>query len=315
MKRKIVFIKRYDYGKGVVDLGEYVISYASSCSFLCEYCYLKFAKAPKKPIIYENIEVLEKELKELFLKEETKNFYFNLGETTDAFLSEKHIEVINQISELISFFAERYDRRVFLELRTKTDNILKISPLNKRKNLFYIYGVSLLPEEIISNFEKGTANLEKRIAGIKKAQELSYLIGLRFEPIIIYPVFGITYEEVVNSLKNLISLYKEIFLKLRSFLDISLLHSISLGTLRLTKKQYKYLKEKRSKLVFFEMVLSPDKKYRYSRPIRLYLYQELIKNLKEIFGKTIIDKIYLSTEFPYIWKGCNLPLRLLSAFY
>lgn len=315
MKRKIVFIKKYDYGKGVFDLGEYVISYASSCSFLCEYCYLRFAKTPKKPVIYENIEVLKEELKELFLKEERKDFYFNLGETTDAFLSEKHIEIIDKISELISFFAEKYNKKVFLELRTKTDNILKFPSLKKRKNLFYVYGVSLLPEEVIANFEKGTAGLERRIEGIKKGQELSYLIGLRFEPIIIYPVFGIIYEEVINSLKNLISLYKDIFLKLSSLLDISLLHSISLGALRLTKKQYKYLKEKRSKLAFFEMVLSPDKKYRYSRPIRLYLYQELIKSLKEIFGKGIINKIYLSTEFPYIWKSCNLPLKLLTNFY
>ncbi|MEO0112080.1 MAG: spore photoproduct lyase family protein [candidate division WOR-3 bacterium] len=315
MRRKIVFIKKYDYGKGVFDLGEYVLSYASSCDLGCEYCYLQFAKTPKEPVIYENVEVLEKELKELFLKEEKESFYFNLGETTDAFLSERHIEIIDKISEVISFWSEKYDKRVFLELRTKTDNLFKFPSLNKRRNLFYIYAISLLPQEVINNFERNTAPLEKRIESIKKAQELSYLIGLRFEPIIIYPVFGIDYEGVVNSLKNLISLYQDIFLKISFLLDTFLLHSISLGALRLTKKQYKYLKEKKSKLAFFEMVLTPDKKYRYSRPIRVYLYQELIKNLKEIWGEKIINKVYLATEFPYIWKACGLPLKLLTDFY
>ncbi|MEO0097020.1 MAG: spore photoproduct lyase family protein [candidate division WOR-3 bacterium] len=314
MRRKIVFIKKYDYGKGVFDLGEYVISYATSCSLGCEYCYLQFAKTPREPVIYENLEVLEQELKELFLKEEERNFYFNLGETTDSFLSQNHIEIIDRIGERISFFAERYNKRVFLELRTKTDNILKFSSLNKKKNLFYIYGISLLPEETIINFEKNTASLESRIESIKKAQELSYLIGLRFEPIIIYPVFGITYEEVINSLKNIIINYQEIFFKIFKILDVSRLHSISFGALRLTKKQYKYLKEKKSKLAFFEMVLAPDKKYRYSRPLRVYIYQELIKSLKEIFGNKIIERIYLATEFPYIWKACNLPLKLITGF-
>ncbi|MCS7249636.1 MAG: hypothetical protein N2323_07150 [candidate division WOR-3 bacterium] len=309
MKRKIVFIKKYDYGRGVFDLGEYVISYASSCHLGCEYCYLKFAKTPKEPVIYENIEVLEKELTQLFLENKAQNFYFNLGETTDAFLSEKHIETIDKISEVISFLAEKYDKRIFLELRTKTDNILKFPSLNKRKNIFYIYAISLLPEEGITNFERNTASLEKRIESIKKAQKLSYFIGLRFEPIIVYPVLGITYEKVIKSLKGLIISYNKILEKISSILDFDLLHSISLGTLRLTKKQYKYLKEKKSKLAFFEMVLSPDKKYRYSRPIRVYIYQELIKSLKEIFGEKIVNKIYLATEFTYIWKACNLPLK------
>lgn len=314
MKRKIVFIKKYDYGKGVFDLGDYVISYASSCHLSCEYCYLKFAKIPQKPVIYENVEILDKEIKELFLIDNNKKIYFNLGETTDSFLSDDHIKIIDKISEVIEKNAQEYGKKIILELRTKTANIFKFLPFKKRKNLIYVYAISLLPNETILEFEKNTAGLEKRIEGIKKAQELSYLIGLRFEPIILYPVLGITYEEILSSLKNLVVCYNKIFERVFPVLDFNLLHSISLGTLRLTKKQYKYLKEKRSKLAFFEMVLTSDKKYRYSRPIRVYIYQELIKNLKEIFGEKIISKIYLANEFPYIWKACNLPLKLITNF-
>ncbi len=314
MKRKIVFVKKYDYGKGVFDLGDYIISYASSCHFGCEYCYLKYAKVPKKIVVYDNLEVLEKEIKELFSTSEEKRFYFNLGETTDAFLSEKHLSIIDKISEIIERNALVYKKQAILELRTKTENIFCYS-LKKKENLIYVYAVSLLPEGVIKEFEKSTSSLEKRIATIKKAQELGFLIGLRFEPIILYPVLGITYEAVLTSLNNLISEYQKIFTKLKEILDLRFLSTISLGTLRLTKSQYKDLKERKSKLAFFEMVLCPDKKYRYSRPIRVFIYKNLIKKLKEIFDDKIIDKIYLTTEFPYIWKAVDLPLKKLIDFY
>jgi spore photoproduct lyase len=314
MKRKIVFIKKYDYGKGVFDLGDYVISYASSCHFGCEYCYLKYAKVPEKIVIYDNLEVLAKEIRELFANRKEKKFYFNLGETTDAFLSEKHLLIIDKIAEIIKKNAWAYQKEAILELRTKTENIFRYS-LKKKENLIYVYAVSLLPEIVIKEFEKNTASLEKRIATIKKAQELGFLIGLRFEPIILYPVLGITYEDVLNSLNNLISEYQKIFIKLKEILDLRFLSTISLGTLRLIKRQYKDLREKRSKLAFFEMILCPDKKYRYSRPIRVFIYENLIKKLREILGDEITDKIYLTAEFPYIWKAVNLPFKKLIDFY
>jgi len=314
MKRKIVFVKKYDYGKGVFDLGDYIISYASACHLGCEYCYLKYAKVPKKIVVYDNLEILEKEIRELFSQREEEKFYFNLGETTDAFLSEKHLLIIDKISEIIEKNAWVYKKKAILELRTKTENIFCYS-LKKKENLIYVYAVSLLPEIVIKEFERSTSSLEKRIATIKKAQELGFLIGLRFEPIILYPVFGITYEDVLNSLDNLISEYKKIFVKLKEILDLKSLSTISLGTLRLIKSQYKDLKERKSKLAFFEMVLCPDKKYRYSRPIRVFIYENLIKKLKEIFDNKIIDKIYLTAEFPYIWKAVNLPFKKLIDFY
>jgi DNA repair photolyase len=105
-ERKTYFINKYNYGEGVVGFDEYVISLGTNCSLGCKYCYLKFSKTPQTPIIYQNFNKLEEELERLFLSKKEKIFYFNLGETTDSFLTKKHFETLIEISKIIDELAK-----------------------------------------------------------------------------------------------------------------------------------------------------------------------------------------------------------------
>ncbi len=310
MIRKTRFINKYDYGKNIVELDEYVVSLGTNCSLKCEYCYLKFSKTPPKPTIYENLNKLKEELLSLFTQNPQKIFYFNFGETTDSFLTKKHFEILEKIVEIISILSKEYKKFCFIEFRTKTSNIFKFGKKINYQNIKPIYATTLTPQLTIEEFEKGTANLEERIKTLQLAESLGFLTGVRFEPIILYPVLGVTYNELLTSIENLIETYKNLIKDTLEKLNFDYLHSISLSTLRLTKKQFKILKQQQSKLCFFEMFLCPDGKFRYSRPIRLTIYNKLINSIKDI-TPNLTQKILLSFEPEYIWKNCKIKLKTL----
>lgn len=309
-QRKTNFITRYNYGKEVVSLDEYTVSLGTNCTLSCEYCYLKFAKTPPVPVLYHNLESFQSELDWLFSCSKDKIFYFNFGETTDVFISNQHFDQFCKSIDLISSTAVKYDKFCFVELRTKTDNIFKFGKTFHYKNVSIVYAPSLSPQDVVATFEKGTANVNARVESLHYSQTLGFLVGLRFEPIILYPVEGIYYEHMVNSVKNVVENYKQLIQKVFQTINAGMIHSIILSCLRLTKKQFKLLLKKRSKLCTPEMFLCQDKKYRYSRPVRVTIYNELIKYIRENYPAAG-DKILLSYEFEYIWKSCGLEIKTL----
>jgi|GEM_PF-1145096 len=315
-QKKTSYIVKYNYGRGVVDLGEYVISFATSCDLGCEYCYLKYSKVPKKPILYDLLrEKFAEEIEILFsLPMEEKIFYLNAGETADSLLTITHFEELHKIVEITYGKAKKYNVRCFIELRTKTENIFKIKKIPTNNEFIKIvYTATLTPQNIIEKFEKAgrVASLQRRIEALKYALSLGLLVGIRLEPIIFYPVTGLSYKEILNSMQILLNNYRSLLFSCRDILNSKNFHSLALSSLRLTKKQYKILKNKRSELCFPEMFLCPDGKYRYSRPIRVKIYTELINYIKSI-SPQLISKLLLSFEFDYIWRACNLEVKKLK---
>lgn len=310
MLRKTKFITKYNYGNEVVDLDEYVVAFSDSCYLNCEYCYLKFSKTPKLPVIYQNFNKFESELKELLSLSKEKIFYFNFGETTDTLMSEQHFNCLYDSVLLISNLAKKFNKLCFIEIRTKTKNIYKLSKPFIFQNVYTIYATTLSPQEVVNNFEPNTASTKDRIESIKYANQLGMLTGLRFEPIILYPVEGIFYKNVVDSVENVVKSYKLLINEIFQKVNVKNLHSVTLSCLRLTKKQFKYLLDKKSVLCHFEMLLCQDKKYRYSRPIRVTIYRQLIEHIKKV-SPELNNRILLSFEFKYIWESCGLKLQTL----
>lgn len=312
--RKTEFVSKYAYGKNIVDLDEYVISIATSCSLSCDYCYLKFAKTTKKPVIYVNLREVEREVESLFFTLQKNIFYFNCGETTDSLLTKKHFENILEVSSIISYLSKKYNKTSYLELRTKTKNIFNYPKKINFDNLKIIYTATLSPQIIVETFEKGTASLNERIETLCFAQECGYLIGLRFEPIIIYPVNGINYPDIVNTVKNIINDYKQIITQIIQKVDNKFIHSITLSCLRLTKQQFKLLLKDKSELCFFDMYLCPDGKFRYSRPIRSTIYSHLVEHIKNL-NHNLYKRTLLSFEFDYIWEAAGLEIKKLTELF
>ncbi len=315
MQRKNKFITKYDFGNNIVSFDEYVISFGTSCSLNCEYCYLKYSKTPDTAVLYkiQPIEI-EKELGELF-RCGKKFFYFTAGETTEPLLSEEHWDNLCKIIQIISKEAKKYNIKCLIEIRTKTDNILKFKSLPLQdENIKIVYSATLSPQEIINNFEKNTVSLKDRIEALKYAAKLGFLLSINFEPIIFWPVSGIQKKKILHSLHILLNNYKQIINQVGDIFENPNFFLLNLSCLRLTKQQYKTLSDKKSKLCFFEMFLCEDGKYRYSRPLRITIYNELINFVKFLWPK-IENKIFLSFEFDYIWRACGLKINLSNFIF
>jgi DNA repair photolyase len=315
--KKTHYVEKYNYGSGVVDLGEYIISFAVSCNLGCEYCYLRYSKAPKKPVLYNLLEEnFSEEIEILFSSSSgmEKIFYFNTGETTDSLLTMAHFEELYKMIEIIREKARKYNVKCFIELRTKTENIFKIGKIPiSDESTKVIYTATLAPQNVIEKFEKDNriAPLQRRIDGLGYALSCGLLVGIRLEPIIFYPIAGLSYKEILNSIQILLTNYKALLHSCKDVLDSENFHSLAFSTLRLTKEQYRILKDKGSELCFPEMFLCPDGKYRYSRPIRVTIYKELINYIKST-SPQLINKTLLSFEFDYIWEACKLKVKKLT---
>lgn len=311
--RKTSYVSRYNYGRDIVDLGEYVISYGSNCTLECEYCYLRFVKVPNKAIVYEvDLNKLTSELEVIFSNGKENVLYFNCGETTDSFLTTEHIKFAEMIVEKLLVFSRKYSKKVYIEFRTKTKNA---SLLNFGKGLGLVvpvYAISLLPEGIRKFVERNSLSTSERIEDLASLVESGNVVGIRVEPIIVYDGYVGGGVKLENFLSEYNKMFMELSEKLRNNYDK--IHSISLSVLRFTKNQFKRLLEEKSKLIFPEMVVCPDGKYRYSRPLRVFIYSKLIDFLRKGFGDEILGKICLACEFDYIWKSCNLKIKRMIDF-
>lgn len=313
-KRRTGFISRYNYGKKVTDLGEFVLSYATSCNLGCEYCYLNFVKTPVWPVLYKNEELMFQELEDVISNQVDRDFYINCGETMDSLLFDEHIRTVERIIDFLTTKAGVYNKNVTIELRTKTNNVDKMKSVESvgREKMKVVYATSLMPESIRKNFELKASSISERIDCLNKAIEKGMLIGLRFEPIIIE---SLTNESTEIAIKNLVYEYEMLIRNIKvKIAEITKIHSISLSTIRFTKEQFRFYVAQKSTLIWPEVVICPDGKYRYSRPIRIEIYKNLIELLKKYFGNTIINKIFLATEFDYIWESCGLKIKKMVEF-
>jgi spore photoproduct lyase len=98
---------------------------------------------------------------------------------------------------------------------------------------------------------------------IKKVAEVGYPIGLHFDPMIYYPDWQNGYSSLIAQLFDVISANQIAW--------------ISIGSLRFNPEQKEKMEANfpRQTLTASEMVLAPDNKIRYVKPLRIEMYQFL----------------------------------------
>lgn len=292
--RKNEFVTNYEYGRGIVNLGEFVLRIYSNCPANCLYCYQKVRqgkdsilndKVHKKVctsiIFYTNYEKIFAEIDQL--RKQFSSFYklyFNAGENSDSLF----LDHITELSpKLVSYFAKIPN--CFLELRTKSDNVDNLLGLEHKGKV--IIAFSMNPQEIIEELEEGTATLQERITAAKKCQEAGYYIGIRIEPIFHFEGWEKAYQDLLENIFDQ--------------LKISMFYSFSLSTFRYTPmlKSKILAQNPHTWILHDEFVPGVDGKYRYFKPIRLKIYNFLVDQILRHYPSAFI---YLSSEPENIWR-------------
>ncbi len=184
------------------------------------------------------------------------------------------------IQEFVPFFEElnstllqkrgaRGEGWVMMEIRTKSANIQPILDFDfVPKNTEFAF--SLNPQSLIEKYEKGTSNLDERIAAINVLLRKWYKVWLRFLPLL--PV------------KNYKEIYSKFVEEVGEKIDMSKISSSFASGLLYTKKDYGVMLKKYPKLdVLYrlqEEKNNPDWFIRESREVRDYFYN-LFRELDE----------------------------------
>ena len=258
-----------------------LVPVSNGCPYYCTYCYLAYVYRKFSPFIKINInyDTMFKQIRKA-LANSHRAISFNMGEMLDS-LALDHIT--NLTTELIPFFSGF--TKGFLMFLTKSnniDNLLKIKPNQK-----VIVSWSLNSEQIISQYEKGTASLDERLEAARKCQDYGYRIRIRIDPGIDYPYWQTDYSRLIEKTLSVIEP-----------------ENITLGMLRLLPGHFHLAKtmygKNAIKLLNNHFVKgATDNKLRYPQEVRIKFYSFLIETIRSFNKKVTIS---LCRETQDIWS-------------
>ena len=197
----------------------YYFSHMLNCIYDCRYCFLQGMYQSANHVVYVNSEDFMHDITDT-AKQNADDSWFFSGYDCDSL-------ALDPITHFVDDCLDHFSKlpNAWLELRTKST---QIRPLLARKALPNVVAAfSLSPQAIVAAEEHGTPSLAKRLDALERLQAQGWKIGLRFDPLL--------YAD------NFEALYGEMFDQVFSALDLSSIHSVSLGVFRLPKGFHKKL--------------------------------------------------------------------------
>ena len=226
-KPALILAKKYNHfvlpapaGYGIGAGHNYYFSHMLNCIYDCRYCFLQGMYRSAHIVLFVNFEDFTDSIEKKIAAYLGKEVHFFSGYDCDSLALEPVTGFVDVILPLF-----RKHPGALLELRTKSTQIrslLAVPPLDN-----CVIAFSLTPENIATALEHNAPKLERRLAALEQLQKAGWKIGLRFDPLI--------YEE--NYRQNYRRLFEAVFGKL----DVSRLHSVSLGNFRLPRDYFKTL--------------------------------------------------------------------------
>ncbi len=205
-------------GYGVGSDKNFYFSHMLNCLYDCRYCFLQGMYQSAHYLLFVNYEDFFTDIKQIAAAQPKEDYWFFSGYDCDSLA----MEPISHFSDYaIDAFADIPN--AYLELRTKSTQIRHL--LTKSPNAKVIPAFSFTDDVSHKQLEKGVPTIAKRIAAMKKLQDHGWQLGLRLDPLVYHP-------EYQQSFKQLL---KQVF----SSLDVSNIHSVSLGVFRLPKQTFK----------------------------------------------------------------------------
>ncbi len=259
----------------------FIINTDLNCPMDCTYCILQHYLDNPVMVSHVNTDDLWEQLDQFLYKHRSRFIRIGTGELGDS-LALDHIT--ERSKELIAYFREK--TKVNFELKTKTintDNILCEKPADN-----IIIAWSLNTELMAAKEEKGAPSVKDRIEAAFEVQNRGFRVAFHFDPLILYKGWEQDYRDVIDSLFSRI--------------DPSGIAWMSIGSLRFPKP-LKILIRKRfplSQIVYEEMVKGKDGKLRYFKPLRIKLYQNIVRNIRTCGGEKV--RLYFCMESHEIWR-------------
>jgi len=275
------FVKPCPCTPDYIGCNYFIINLDLNCPLDCTYCILQHYLSDPIVCIHANLEDLWTQLDVFLHKNKDRTLRIGTGELGDSLVLD---HITENSKDLISYFRDKTN--VIFELKTKTDNIKNILEIEPAPNI--VISWSLNSSRIAKSEEEGAPSIEERIIAAKKVSMRGFRVGFHFDPLIHYPGYEKDYRGVVdNMLENI---------------DAGRIAWISLGSLRFPPSLKPIIRERfpETKIIYSEMIKGKDGKLRYFKPLRLELYKNVIRFIKEKGGQKI--PLYFCMEDESTWR-------------
>ena len=205
-------------GYGIGATKNYYFSHILNCLYDCRYCFLQGMYQSAHYVLFVNYEDYQQDIRELCAASPNEPLHFFSGYDCDSLALEP---VTHFADNFLPFFDTLPN--AWLELRTKSTQIRTL--LAREPSPRCIVAFSLNPDEVAQKVEAKAPSLEKRLDALCKVQARGWQIGLRFDPLIYQADYQAQYRR----------LFETVFARV----NLSQLHSVSLGVFRLPDNFFK----------------------------------------------------------------------------
>lgn len=220
------------------------------------------------------------------------NKQFPLILTSSEFCDLLGVDHLTGNSNFLMRMVEKYPS-IQYTVRTKSANVDEILQYDG-DNRVKIH-ISLNTDEMIRQYEHGTATLDERIeAALKVQKSTGFKLSIVMEPMILHEGY----------IKNYSTLVRRVFKEL----DPAKIHFFTFGSVRYSAQLQAMIKMHFPRTTLFNRAqqlaapIQPDTKYRYPVKLRSELYGKLVALVQE--KKNI--KVKLGAEEEIIWKALGM---------
>lgn len=197
----------------------YYFSHMLNCVYDCRYCFLQGMYQSANYVVFVNTEDFFADISRTAQQHAGASWFFS-GYDCDSLALDPITGFVDECLDHFSSLSSSW-----LELRTKSTQIRPLLNRDALPNVVVAY--SLSPQPIVAAEEHGTPSLAKRLDALRTLQNNGWKVGLRFDPLLYADDFETLYR----------SMFEEVF----DALNMSLVHSVSLGVFRLPKGFHKKL--------------------------------------------------------------------------
>jgi spore photoproduct lyase len=247
-------------GFGLGSERNYYFSHFLNCPFDCRYCFLQGMFSSASFVFFVNYEDFKEKILSCIEEEPDKTIMFFSGYDGDSLAMES---LTDFVKEFVPFFAS-LPENISLELRTKSSCISSLLEIPSSKQC--VVAFSLTPDKTQKLLEHRTASISKRLESMSLLASRGWPIGLRFDPLIYIP----DYEQA----------YKKLFSDVFSSISEESVHSVTLGSLRLSAAHYQKIIKLYPDDPLFALGLQKQGKYvSYKKEIEMQMQEFCVREL------------------------------------
>ncbi len=212
------FVLEAPAGYGIGHERSFYFSHMLNCVYDCRYCFLQGLYSSAHLVLFVNYEDFQTAIDASIDAAAGRSACFFSGYDCDSLALEPLSGFVEYLLPLIA----RHPGVCF-ELRTKSAHIRPLLHAETLSNCVVAY--SLSPRPVAEELEAGAPSLESRLGAMETLAERGWPLGLRFDPVIFRPDFE--------------DLYSRFFTEVFDRIPAERIHSVSLGSFRLPRENYK----------------------------------------------------------------------------